>query len=242
MSRILVFQHVPFERLGTIEVFLRQAGFRVPYVNFARRPEARPSLDACAGLVVLGGPMNVDETDRYPHLKTEVALIEEAMRRAIPVLGICLGAQLVAKALGTKVYPGTEKEIGWYDLSVSEAARTDPLFAHFRATERVFQWHGDTFDVPTGAVRLASSTICPNQAFRYRDSVYALQFHLEVDEPTIDRWLHVPPNRREIAALKGSIDPDTIRAETTRHMRRLAALGKRTFGAFVKLVRRPMEL
>lgn len=179
--------------------------------------------------------MNVDQIDEYPHLKTETEVIQEAVRRGIPVLGICLGAQLIAKAMGAKVYPGTEKEIGWYDLSVTEAARTDPLFAHLRPTERVFQWHGDTFDIPAGAVRLASSPLFPNQAFRYRNNVYALQFHLEVDGPLIERWLCVPINRQEIAALDGRIDPEIIRAETRLHIDRLRTLGERTFRKFVDL-------
>ena len=101
--------------------------------------------------------MNVDETDRYPHLDIEVKLLREALRRDFPILGICLGAQLLARALGAQVRPGPEKEIGWYDLQVTQAAKDDPLLGHFGATETVFQWHGDTFDIPEGAQLLASS-------------------------------------------------------------------------------------
>jgi GMP synthase (glutamine-hydrolysing) len=235
VQQLLVLQHVPHETLATLDPPFRKSGFRIRCVNFKRHPDTRPALDGYAGLVVLGGPMNVDQIDEYPHLKTETEVIQEAVRRGIPVLGICLGAQLIAKAMGAKVYPGTEKEIGWYDLSVTEAARTDPLFAHLRPTERVFQWHGDTFDIPAGAVRLASSPLFPNQAFRYRNNVYALQFHLEVDGPLIERWLCVPINRQEIAALDGRIDPEIIRAETRLHIDRLRTLGERTFRKFVDL-------
>jgi GMP synthase (glutamine-hydrolysing) len=241
MSRVLVLQHVTHETVAALAAPLRKRGFHIRCVNFNRTPEARPSLDGYAGLVVLGGPMNVDQIDEYPHLALETEVIREAIRRRLPVLGICLGAQLIAKSLGAKVYPGKEKEIGWYDLSVTRAAQADPLFAHLHATERVFQWHGDTFGIPAGAVRLASSRLFPNQAFRYRDNVYALQFHLEVDEPLIQRWLRVPINRREIAGLHGRIDLDVIRSDTRLHIDRLRVLGERMFGKFGELFRLPGE-
>jgi len=239
MHELLVLQHVTHETLATIESPLGRHGFGTQCLNFEQHPDAQPSLDGYAGLVVLGGPMNVDQVDQYPHLARETELIQAAMQRSIPVLGICLGAQLIAKSLRAKVYPGTEKEIGWYDLAVTDAARADPLFAHLHPTERVFQWHGDTFDIPAGAVRLASSALFPNQAFRYRDNVYALQFHLEVDEPLIERWLHVSINRQEIAALDGRIDPDAIRSDTHLYIDRLRALGERMFEKFVELFRLP---
>ena len=147
MKKLLVLQHVPHEILGTLNPLLKRAGFRIRYVNFARHPDAEPSLDGYHGLVVLGGPMSVNDADQLPHLTTELRLIEEAMRRDLPVLGICLGAQLIAKTLGADVYPNQEKEIGWYDVSPTEAAEQDPLLAAFRRTEKLFQWHGDTFDL-----------------------------------------------------------------------------------------------
>jgi GMP synthase (glutamine-hydrolysing) len=239
MQELLVLQHVTHETVAAIESPLRRHGLRLHCVNFEEHPDAQPSADRCGGLIVLGGPMNVDQVDRFPHLGLETELIRAVIQRRVPVLGICLGAQLIAKALGAKVYAGGEKEIGWYDLTVTEAARTDPLFAHLHATERVFQWHGDTFDIPAGAVRLASSTLFPNQAFRYRDNVYALQFHLEVDEPVIERWLRVTINRQEIAALYGRIDPDAIRADTGLYIDRLRTLGERMFKKFAALFRPP---
>ena len=131
MSRILVCQHVAFEILGTLNPLLRRHGVRIKYVNFGRDPEARPSLDSYEGLVVLGGPMSVNDTERHPHLATEVELIGRALERGLPLLGICLGAQLMARALGAEVRPGPEKEIGWYDVSLAPEARSDRLFAHF---------------------------------------------------------------------------------------------------------------
>ncbi len=235
MKKLLVLQHVAHELLGTLNPLLRGAGFRLRYVNFARHPEAQPSLDGYHGLVVLGGPMSVNDTDRLPHLTTEMKLIEAAMRRNLPVLGICLGAQLIAKTLGAAVYPGKEKEIGWYDVSPTDEAESDPLLAEFQRTEKIFQWHGDTFDIPKSTIHLAFSSLCANQAFRYGVNVYGLQFHLEVDAPMIHRWLRVAENKKEITALGGKIDPERIHQETPDHMRRLQQLSERVFGEFIRL-------
>ncbi|MDJ0848440.1 MAG: gamma-glutamyl-gamma-aminobutyrate hydrolase family protein [Myxococcota bacterium] len=238
MVRILVFQHVAWELLGTLNPHLKSHGVRIRYVNFEREPQARPTLEGYHGLVVLGGPMSVDDVDRHPHLATEQRAIGEALERGLPILGICLGAQLLARALGAGVRPGKEKEIGWYDVELSQAARDDPLFAHFGPRERIFQWHGDVFDLPEGAVHLASSPACPNQAFRWGDSAYGFQFHLEADRPMIERWLGVPAHREEIEGLDGRVDPEAIRRETPERMPRIEQLSDRTFEAFVALLGR----
>jgi GMP synthase (glutamine-hydrolysing) len=235
MRKLLVLQHVAHELLGTLNPLLKGAGFRLRYVNFARHAEAQPSLDGYHGLVVLGGPMSVNDAGRLPHLITEMKLIEAALRRNLPVLGICLGAQLLAKTLGATVYPNKEKEIGWYDVSPTNEAAVDPLLAEFQRTERVFQWHGDTFDIPKSAFHLAFSSLCANQAFRYGTNAYGLQFHLEVDEPMIHRWLRVAENKQEINALGGKIDPDRIHLETPDHIRRLHQLSQHVFGQFIRL-------
>jgi GMP synthase (glutamine-hydrolysing) len=235
MKKLLVLQHVAHELLGTLNPLLKRAGFRLRYVNFARYPEAQPSLDGYHGLVVLGGPMSVNDTDRLPHLITEMKLIETAMSRNLPVLGICLGAQLIAKTLGAAVYPNKEKEIGWYDVSPTDKAESDPLLAEFQRTEKIFQWHGDTFDIPKSTIHLAFSSLCDNQAFRYGANVYGLQFHLEVDEPMIHRWLRVAENRKEITALGGKIDPERIHRETPDHVSRLQQLSECVFGEFIRL-------
>lgn len=237
MRKLLVCQHVPHEILGTLNPLLKRAGFRIRYVNFGRHPDAQPRLDGYAGLLILGGPMSAYDDHRLPHLSIEMKLIEAAMQRNLPVLGICLGAQLVARTLGARVYANHIKEIGWYDVSPSEHARQDSLFTELRESEKIFQWHGDTFDIPKQAVHLASSRTCGNQAFRYGANVYAFQFHLEVDEPMILRWLKVPENRREIASLHGDIDPDEIHGETVRHIERLHDLSDHVFGEFIKLFR-----
>jgi len=235
MPKLLVFQHVAYEILGTLNPQLKDAGFRIRYVNFGREPHARPCLDGYQGVVVLGGPMNMDEVDANPHLATEVAVVREAIGRDMPVLGICLGAQIIATALGGGVGRAPEKEIGWYPVSPTDEGRRDRLVGAFADTEQIFQWHGDTFDIPKGAVHLASSPGCPNQAFRYGENVYGLQFHLEVDEALIERWLNVPHHRAEIASLGGRIEPETVRLETKENIERSKQLARRVFAAYIEL-------
>ena len=237
MKRILVFQHVSHEEPGTLDFPLRAAGFELLTVRFWLGAATPANVEDFAALIILGGPMGVYEADRYPYLAAETKLIEAAVTKDLPLLGICLGSQLMAKALGARVYPSGIKEIGWYDLTPTADAKNDPLLRHLNATEKVFQWHGDTFDLPTGAVQLAFSPLCANQAFRYGRNAYALQFHLEVDSQMIDTWLDVPQNRDEIAALHGAIDPMAIRSDTTQHVGRLESLGSQIFGEFIRLIR-----
>ena len=233
--KLLVLQHVAHELLGTLNPLLKRAGFRIHYVNFARHPDAQPSLDGYDGLIVLGGPMSVNDADRLPHLTTELKLIEDAMRRDVPVLGICLGAQLIAKTLGAEVYRNPEKEIGWYDVAPTDDACGDPLLLPLQKTEKIFQWHGETFDMPRSARHLAYSFLCANQAFRYGAKVYGFQFHMEVDEPMIHRWLKVPENQTEISALRGDCHIEQIYGDTSRHMARLRDISERVFRAFIDL-------
>lgn len=235
MKKLLVLQHVAHEILGTLNPLLKDAGFRIRYVNFARHPDAEPDLDGYHGLVILGGPMSVNDARHHPHLNTELRLIEDAMRCDLPVLGICLGAQLIAKTLGARVYPNGEKEIGWYDVTPTKDAQTDPLLDEFHGTEKIFQWHGETFELPKSATHLAYSPLCANQAFRCEANVYGLQFHLEVDEPMIERWLRVAENRKEIASLGGKIELQAIRRDTAVHLARLQQLGGEVFGDFIRL-------
>ncbi len=243
MSKILVCQHVAYEILGTLNPLIKSHGFRIRYVNFDRHPDATPELEGYRGLIILGGPMNVDQSEAYPHLIHEMRLIEAALEKDIPVLGICLGAQLIAKALGSRVGPGPEKEIGWYRLRPTKEGQKDPLISHFNESEQIFQWHGDTFDIPKQAVHLASGEgCCPNQAFRYGDKVYGFQFHLEVDEAMIMRWLQVPFHLNELAKLQGKIDPEVIREETPHYIEDSMRLSKKVFGGFVDLVGKKKKL
>jgi GMP synthase (glutamine-hydrolysing) len=239
MRRLLVFQHVSFEILGTLHPLLKARGFRIRYANFGRHPHARPEITGYNGLVVLGGPMNVDDVERHPHLAVEVDLIRQAIEQGLPVLGICLGAQLIAKALGAPVYANGGKEIGWHDVFPTSAAKDDPLFQDFAEVEKIFQWHGDSFALPAGTVHLATSRNCPGQAFRYGTTVYGLQFHLEVDEPLIERWLTVPQHSAELATGGGQADPVAIRQETALYLHRSRSLSDRVFGRFIELFNLP---
>jgi GMP synthase (glutamine-hydrolysing) len=235
MRKLLVFQHSAREPLGLLDPMLRRHGFRIRYVNFSRQPDARPDVSRYHGLVVLGGPMNVDQADRFAHLSTEIVAIRDALKRDIPVLGICLGAQLLAAALGATVRPHSVREIGWYRLHPTAAAQADPLCRHFDGSQHVFQWHAYTFDLPPGAVHLASTPTCPNQAFRFGERAYGLQFHLEADDALIQRWLHVPQYRAEAEASGPGHRLEHILRDTHGHAPQAGALSERVFGEFLEL-------
>lgn len=233
MKRILVFQHVAHEILGTFHPLLKEAGFRIRYANFGREPHPDVDVKKYDGLIILGGPMGVYEASEFPHLHYEMKCIREAVERHKPVLGICLGAQLIACALGAAVTRAQETEIGWYDVHLTPEGQADPILGGLAPTEKIFQWHGDTFEIPPGAVWLARSARCPHQAFRYRDNVYGFQFHLEVDEPMIERWLKVPVNHRQLECFGGETLETRIRNETPRFISHHKELSRRIFGAYI---------
>jgi GMP synthase-like glutamine amidotransferase len=173
------FQHVPFEGLGAIESRLTGRNC-APAVTRLYADDPLPRIDTIDWLIVMGGPMGIYDQDRHPWLKDEIAVIGEAIAAGKTVLGICLGAQLIAAALGAKVYPNTQKEIGWFPVTVTDEGRRSPLLQGFPMELTVFHWHGDTFDLPSDATHLMTSKACANQAFSHRDRVIGLQFHLEV--------------------------------------------------------------
>lgn len=233
--KILVFQHVPYEPLGTLDPLLKESGFRIRYVNFGRNPELRPALEKYAALIVLGGPMNCDQIDHHPNLATEVEVIREAVECDMSVLGICLGAQLLAKALGGSVKRNRHREIGWYDVDLTESGAVDPVLSVFARRERVFQWHEDGISLPKdpAIAHLASSPCNEVQAFRYGEHAYGFQFHLEVDSGLIERWLKVPENQSVLEDEVGNIDPDAIRRQTAQSVSKLQELSRQTFGRWI---------
>ncbi len=235
MPTLLVIQHVPRERLGTFEDAFTEAGCALKLLRAYDANAVWPTVDGVDGIVTMGGPQSVYEQQRYPYLSRELQLLREALRAEQPILGVCLGAQLLAAALGAPVRKSPQKEIGWYPLMREPGADGDPLAAPFGQTETVFQWHGDTFALPTGAVRLASSPRCPEQGFRYRDNVYALQFHLEVTEAIVRAWTQTPVNKAELASLKGVVDPMTIRRQSPQHVGRLSELSAHVASTFAAL-------
>jgi len=185
---VLIIKHIDIEGPGLIEYCLKRE--KMPYQILNLTPGLHlPKLDNLTHLVILGGPMNVYEEDRYPFLRDEDLFIKEAIQRGKAMLGICLGAQLIAKALGAKVSKAPAKEIGWYDVSLTEIGSQDPLFSNLPKTFSVFQWHEDTFEIPKGGKLIATSSLVPHQAFRYGEKVYGLQFHLEVTDEMIGEWV-----------------------------------------------------
>lgn len=234
MRKLLVLQHVAHEPLGTLDPLLKKRGCRIRYINFGRDPNAEPSLIGYNGLVILGGPMGVYEADKHPHLNYEMKLIEEAIKKEIPVLGICLGAQLTAKVLGATVKLNKEMEIGWCNVEVTEDGKKDPVLKNFKAKERIFQLHRDYFTIPKGALHLASSEVCNGQAFRYGEKVYGFQFHLEVDQPMIHRWMKIAGNLKDVESTKG-VTVEKILQETETHIERSLELSTETFNRFIDL-------
>lgn len=235
MRKIMIFQHVGHEPLGTLNPMLKAAGFRIRYINFGRDPAAEPCLDGYNGLIVLGGPMGVYEAAKFPHLKYEMRKIEEAIKAGIPVLGICLGSQLVAEVLGSSVRKAKQWELGWYGLSLTKEGKADPLFGTYKGFEKVFLIHQDEFDPPKSAVHLASSEQCVGQAFRYGKCVYGLQFHLEADQAAILRWLDRPENRALMRESAGAFSLDQMQADTSECIDRSLELSTFTFGKFIEL-------
>ncbi|MHB1401690.1 MAG: type 1 glutamine amidotransferase [Thiobacillus sp.] len=171
-------QHVPFEGLGSIGDWVRREGHTLGATRFYLG-EPLPPVQKVDLLMVMGGPMNIHEEARYPWLADEKRFIERVIAAGRRVLGICLGAQLVADVLGAKVYANADKEIGWFPVETTETISGDSLFAAFPRRIEVFHWHGDTFDIPAGAVHVARSAGCAHQAFVYDERVVGLQFHLE---------------------------------------------------------------
>jgi len=189
MPRLLVLQHIGCEPLGLIEPALKERGMEYRYVRpFAGEPIPK-DLSGWDGLIALGGSMSANDGERLGFIADELRLLTKVLEAGMPALGICLGAQLIAKAAGAEVTAGEEKEIGWYPLTLTEEGEKDRLLDGLPGTFPVFQWHGETFDIPRGAVCLAGSERYSNQAFRLGEKVYGLQFHLETTQPMITEWL-----------------------------------------------------
>lgn len=183
------FQHVPFETPANIFEWIDKHNHSISYTYFFEKDFALPALDDFDCLLVMGGPMNVDEEERFPWLKQEKQMIKEAIDAGKKVLGICFGSQLIAAALNKKVYKAGEKEIGFFPITFTNEALQHPVFNHFLKAYPVFHWHGDTFDLPGSAQLIASTDVCSSQAFIIGNKVLALQFHIEMDETVIEKLI-----------------------------------------------------
>lgn len=175
------FQHVPFEGLGSIETWLKDTGYEISSTQFFDS-EVVPKIEEVDLLIVMGGPMSVNDEDGYPWLAIEKDFIRRFIAAGKPVLGICLGAQLIAVSMGGEVFANSEKEIGWFPIEPVE--NDNDRVYNFQGEVDVFHWHGETFSLPKGAEHLAKSKVCRNQAFQIGRNVIGLQFHLETTPAT----------------------------------------------------------
>ncbi|WP_409482713.1 glutamine amidotransferase [Noviherbaspirillum sp. ST 5-3] len=210
MMHCLAIRHVPFEDLGTFGPILHQAGFTIEYAQAGVDRMSASRWAAPELVVVLGGPIGVNDEDAYPFIADEISLVRSRIDIGKPLLGVCLGAQMVAAALGARVYPGLAREIGWGHVTLTDAGRESALAILDGAP--VLHWHGDTFDLPHGATLLASTPLTPHQAFSVGKNVLGLQFHAEADAARIEEWLI--GHSCELA--HASIDPRTIRADAAK--------------------------
>ena len=184
--RILISMHASIEPAALFASELEKAGFAFDIVQVKHEPMP-DTLDGYAGMLVMGGPQSAN--DDLPYIRAEQKLLQEAIGKEMPVLGICLGAQMLAKVAGGTVYRSPRPEHGWFTISRTDAALSDPLFSAMESEMPIFQWHGETFTLPEGAVLLATNPEVPHQAFRIGSNQYGLQFHAEVSEAVIRRWI-----------------------------------------------------
>ena len=228
MPTTLALRHVAFEDLGLLAPLLAERGHEIRYVEMPTADLDRVDTLAPDLLVVLGGPIGVYETDLYPFLERETKWLAERLAAGRPTIGICLGSQLMAKALGGRVYPSGTKEIGWKPVALTEEGMTSSL--RHLADTAVLHWHGDTFDLPAGAELLASTAVCRNQAFSYGDHALALQFHAEAAGRALESWF--VGHACEIAATQ-DLGVEALRSATARHSERLVERGTACFAEWL---------
>jgi GMP synthase (glutamine-hydrolysing) len=229
---VLAIRHVHFEDLGSLELVLGTRGRPVRYLDVGFARIEAPDPVAPSLMVVLGGPIGASDDARYPTLVPLLTMIEKRIAAGLPTLGICLGAQLIARALGARVYSAGHTELGWSPLTLTEAGRASPVRHLDGELTSMLHWHGDTFDLPTGATRLASTPACENQAFVFGDHVLGLQCHPEIRADRFEPWLI--GNAGELVA--EGIDARELRADTARLGPRLEEAAQRMFGEWLDQV------
>ena len=230
---VCVIQHVPCETPGLLADVLAARGVSVTTVRVFKGERIPRRIGAYAGLVVMGGPMGVYEQDQYPFLQREIRLLQDALSERRPILGICLGSQLLAAALDAPVTRGKQKEIGWHPVTLGRAAAHDGLWCGLPECFVAYHWHGDVFQLPRGATPLARSKLTDYQAFRHGDSAYGFLFHLEVTEPIIARMART--FRRELR--EAGLDERRLFDGVPEHLPRLQATGRTVFQRWVALVK-----
>jgi GMP synthase (glutamine-hydrolysing) len=233
MKQVIVLQHLADEGLGTIAEALDGWGISALTIRIFDGEKVPARIEKADGLIVLGGPVGVYEAATYPYLSDEIELIKDALKEIKPVLGICLGSQLLAAALGAKVYKSERQEIGWRPVkSYAAAARNDLLWNAVENQFTAFHWHGDVFELPAGAVSLASSSLTEHQAFRYGKNAYGILFHPEATREIIFSMT------RDFAdeAAQAGIAPAQILADTEKHLSTFKATADKIFNGWAKLV------
>ena len=230
-----VIRHLAFEDMASFTSVLQINGYQINYIeaaDFALAPDDLAQVDALSDdlLVILGGPISVNDSAMFPFIEAEINLLKQRIAADKPTLGICLGAQLIARALGAAVYPGDTKEIGWYDLTLTSAGEQSALRYLNAEHCSMLHWHGETFDLPDDAVLLASSEAYKNQAFSYGDKVLALQFHPEVTQRSMEKWFigHVG----EIMQTDG-VSVERLRHDTHQYANQLEVQGELFFNSWI---------
>jgi GMP synthase-like glutamine amidotransferase len=214
---ILFIKHAKTEGPGTLGYFFGETDWKTKTVELWNK-ETLPRIDDCEAIISLGGPMNVYETKKYPFLNKEEEFLGKALKKNIPILGICLGAQLLAKAAGAKVEKAQIKEIGWYEASLTKEGKIDPMFKNMNQDLEVFQWHEDSFVLPKQAVLLATSSTCKNQAIRVGRSAWGLQYHPEMTAEMISCWFGNNEKLEKAKALIGYYEKKNIYERQARLM------------------------
>lgn len=232
MTKVWVLQHLAEEPLGTIGDALEARGIEAKYIRVFEGEPVPDTMNGVSGLVVMGGPMGVYEQHEYPFLSDEIRLIETALRAEKPVLGICLGSQLLASALGAEVRKAHRKEIGWFPISLTEAATGDRVFSEIEDSFMAYHWHGDVFDVPRGATSLASSAQTQCQVFAYGNSAYGFLFHLEATQKIVEDMTRGFAGELD----EESIDSHEIIDQTRKHLPEFQRIAASVFQRWASLI------
>ncbi|ADH61036.1 glutamine amidotransferase class-I [Thermoanaerobacter mathranii subsp. mathranii str. A3] len=233
--QVLIIQHVRQEGPGLIAEIFSKKGWKLDIRIMDQPGTILPKKVAdYKAVIILGGPMGAYEEPKYPYLYQVQELVRDAIERQIPILGICLGGQLIARALGATVKPNSIKEIGWYKIHLTEAGKKAFLFRDLPEEFWAFQWHGDTFELPEGAVLLAEGDTCTNQAFAYQECAWALQFHPEVTPIIIDYWAEI--YQEELIDFAGPEAVNQLKEETKRLWEKNQEVFSRFWANFCRLL------
>jgi GMP synthase (glutamine-hydrolysing) len=236
MKPLVLVRNDGFETYGVAVPALRSAGAELLLID-AFQGQPLPELSEVAGVVMLGGTVNADQVDRHPFLLEDRTLTREAVDAGVPFLGICLGAQILARALDRPVLKAARREVGFQTVHPTKAAADDALLSAYSDGDRVFQWHEDTFELPAGATLLATGDDVPHQAFRVGDLAWGIQFHFEVDGAELEEWLDEADSLMDLEATWGKSSED-IRLEAKEHMADHEQRGHEVFRRFADVVRR----